>query len=457
MADRTRLPALGVDEPFAFPAITKTRLSNGLNLWTVQHRDIPVQTMVLLVRVGSSADPPGRSGLASLTGDMLDEGAGDRGALELNEALARIGAQFDTEVGPDATFLTLTSLAKFRDRAFAIVADMVAQPRFIVEEFDRVRQLRTNRLRQLVNVPSAVADRAFASALYGEHPYGHLAIGTMEALEQVSLDEVARFHRQWFRPTRAVLLVAGDAPPEVVEESVSRAFGAWTDGTPDEADNAGASAALREPTPSLSRLLLIDRPGAAQSELRIGHIGVSRRTPDYHALLLLNLVLGGQFVSRLNMNLREHKGYTYGARSWFEFRLGRGPFQMSASVQTDVTAAAIREALTEVRAMRGDRPVTVEELATARAALTRGYPRNFETSDQVARSAAQLALYNLPDDYFATFVPRVEKLGLDAIHEAAVRHLHPDRLVTLVVGDSNKVGSTLGALELGEPSSIAAG
>ncbi len=171
---------------------------------------------------------------------------------------------------------------------------------------------------------------------------------------------------------------------------------------------------LADPDSSGHRLLLVDRPGAAQSELRIGHVAVSRRTPDYHALLLLNLVLGGQFVSRLNMNLREHKGYTYGARSWFEFRLGRGPFQMSASVQTDVTADAIREALGEVSAMRGDRPVTVDELETARAALTRGYPRNFETADQVARSVAQLALYELPDDYFATFVPRVEALGLDA-------------------------------------------
>ena len=157
MADRTRMPALGVDQPFAFPAIRKTRLSNGLELWTVLHRDLPVQTMVLLMRVGSSADPAGRSGLASLTGDMLDEGAGDLGALELNEALARIGAQFDTEVGPDATFLTLTSLSKFRDRALSLLADLVARPSFIAEEFDRVRELRTNRLRQLVSVPAALA------------------------------------------------------------------------------------------------------------------------------------------------------------------------------------------------------------------------------------------------------------------------------------------------------------
>jgi len=455
MADRTRMPALGIDQPFEFPAIRKTRLSNGLELWTVQHRDLPVQTMVLLMRVGSSADPAGRSGLASLTGDMLDEGAGDLGALELNEALARIGAQFDTGVGPDATFLTLTSLSKFRDRAFSLLADLVARPSFIAEEFDRVRELRTNRLRQLVSVPAALADRAFASALYGEHPYGHLAIGTLEALETVTLEHVKGFHRRWFRPSHAVLIVAGDAPPAEIEAAAERAFGSWRDPAHERAHDVGAMAALGDPAPAASRLLLVDRPGSAQSELRIGHVGVSRRTPDYHALLLVNLVLGGQFVSRLNMNLREHKGYTYGARSWFEFRLGRGPFQMSASVQTDATAEAIREAVAEVAAMRADRPVTSAELDVARAALTRGYPRNFETCDQVARSAAQLALYDLPDDYFATFVGRVEALGLQAIHDAAVRHLDPDRLVTLVVGDKARVESTLGALSLGEPALIA--
>jgi zinc protease len=311
-----------------------------------------------------------------------------------------------------------------------------------------------NRLLQLVNMPSAVADRAFAAALYGQHPYGHLAIGTMAALEGLTVKEVVAFHRQRFSPDRAVLIVVGDGQSDEVESAATAAFGGWPPRDVGSVDGDGA--ALAEPLSPTSRLLLVDRPGAAQSELRIGHLGVARRTPDYHALLLLNLVLGGQFVSRLNMNLRQDKGYTYGARSSFEFRLGRGPFQMQASVQTEVTAAAIREALSEVSAMRGDRPVTPAELEVARAALTRGYPRNFETADQVARSVAQLALYELPDDYFATFVSRVQELGLGAIHEAAVDHLHPDRLVTLVVGDRSRVEPTLGALALGEPSAVAA-
>jgi zinc protease len=453
--DRTRLPALAADAPFTFPAIRKTSLPNGLAIWTVQHRNIPVQTMVLLVRVGSSEDPDDRPGLASLTGDMLDEGAGDLGALELNEALARLGAQFDTEVGPDATFLTLTTLSRFRRRAFELMADIVARPQFSGHEFDRVRQLRANRLRQLRDVPSAVADRTFASALYGSHPYGHLAIGTMSALEAMTLPEVVAFHRRQFAPSRAVLVVVGDAPHDDIVAAAEEAFGGWT-GSASSAPSLSSAAArvLQPPADPSSRLVLVDRPGAAQSELRIGHLGVSRRTPDYHALLLLNLVLGGQFVSRLNMNLREHKGFTYGARSWFEFRLGRGPFQMSASVQTEVSADAIREALEEVRTMHGGRPVTSDELDVARASLTRGYPRNFETADQVARSVAQLALYELPDDYFAVFVPRINALELETVRAAAESHLDADRLLTVIVGDRAKVLPGLSALGVGEPALV---
>jgi len=444
--DRSRAPALGVDRPFRFPGIRKRRLANGLSIWTVSHGRVPVVTMVLLIRAGSSADPADRPGLASLTGDMLDEGSGDRTTLEMHEALARIGAQFDTEVGPDATFLTLTTLSRFRRDGMALLGDMVIRPRFDPADFERVRQLRMNRLRQLKDVPSAVADRAFTAALFGAHPYGHLAIGTTTALEAMSLDQVRAFHQTAFVPERAVLLVAGDLDHDAAERDAQDVFGPWT--VPPGWQPLPEPVLGRPPDPR-DRVLLVDRPGAAQSELRVGHSGAPRSTPDYHALLLANLVLGGQFVSRLNMNLRERRGFTYGARSFFEFRVGAGSFQMQASVQTDATAEAIREAIGEVERLCGDAPITPAELETARAALTRGYPRNFETADQIARSMAQLALYDLPDDYFATFVPRVQALSLDDVQEAACRHLHPDRLVSLAVGDADRVASGLEALGRG--------
>ena len=199
---------------------------------------------------------------------------------------------------------------------------------------------------------------------------------------------------------------------------------------------------------------MIDRPAAAQSELRIGHVAVPRSTPDYHALLLLNMVLGGQFVSRINMNLREDKGVTYGARTAFDFRRGPGPFQLQASVQTSATAVAIAEVLAEIAGIATTRPVSELELALARAALTRGYPRDFETAEQIARSTAQLALYGLPDDYFERFVPTVSALGLDAIARVAAAHLHPDRLVALVVGDRSAIEPALRGLPFGEPARL---
>jgi len=450
--DRSRLPDVGPPPSFRFPELRKSRLPNGLAVWTVEHTSVPVVTFVLLVTVGSAVDPPGRSGLASLTGDMLDEGAGTRTALEVNDALARIGAGFDTEVGPDATVLTLTTLARFRDRGLGLLSDLVVRPRFEAHEFDRVRQLRANRLRQLRDLPPAVADRAFATLLYGEHPYGHLAIGTEQALEAISLDEVRTFHHRAYRPSNATLIAVGDATHDELLASAAAAFGSWTDAAAAHDEFATTlPRALDVPDADPPRLTVVDRPGAAQSELRIGHVAAPRTTPDYHALVLLNMALGGQFVSRINMNLREDKGYTYGARTSFDFRRGPGPFLLQVSVQTAVTADAIRESLAELGAIGGERPITDRELEVARAALTRGYPRNFETGEQIARSCGQLALYGLPDDYFERFVPAVLGLGVEDIRRVAARWLDASRLATLVVGDRSAIAPALDALGLGEP------
>jgi predicted Zn-dependent peptidase len=195
---------------------------------------------------------------------------------------------------------------------------------------------------------------------------------------------------------------------------------------------------------------VVHRSGAAQSELRIGRLAAARSTPDYHTLLVLNTVLGGQFVSRINMNLRQDKGYTYGARTSFDFRRGRGPFVLQASVHTSSTADAVREALGELEAIRGPRPVTPHELDTARAALTRGFPRNFETAEQIARGLAQLALYGLPDDYFEQFVPLVNAVTAAQVTESASAYLDPSTMITAIVGDRDAFGSRLPSLGLGE-------
>lgn len=453
--DRSRLPSLGPEPGFRFPEIRRRQLANGLRVLTVQHHAVPLVSFLALLPVGASSDPGDRPGLAAVTSDMLDEGSGDLDAIELHDSLGRIGGHLDSEIGSDATILTLTSLARFADRGIGLLADMLIRPRLEQRDFDRVRELRLNRLVQLRDMAPALADRAFTERLYPGHPYGHQPIGTEGSLRGMPLEEVGAFHRSMFIPSRLTVVASGDATHEALGDLVEGAFGEWSgaSGTAMPVDPS----ALPAPAPPRERLALLHRAGAAQSELRIGHVSVSRSTPDYHALLVLNMVLGGQFVSRINMNLREDKGYTYGARTSFDFRRGPGPFVLHASVQSEATVDAVVESLSELRAIRGDRPVTRAELEMGRAALTRGYPRNFETAEQISRGAAQLAMYGLPDDYFSTFVPKVLAVDEAAVTRVATEHIDPSRLLTVVVGDRQKIGPTLDRLNLGDAAEISAG
>lgn len=448
--DRSHLPAIGPDPTLTCPAVTTARLPNGLTIQTVEQRALPVITFILLVPMGASADPLDRPGLASLTGDMLDEGSGEWSAIDVQDALARIGAVLDIEVGPDATFVTLTTLSRNLDRALELLAEIVVRPALRDEDVTRVRTLRGHRLRQLRDSPSACADRAFVELVYRGHPYGHLSIGNERTLQIVTREEVAAFHEQAYRPTRATLVAVGDASHDTVQRAVAERLGMWTPSSAAEV-TPGDPASAPPPVEPVARLVLLDRPGAPQSELRIGHPGVSRRIPDYHALLVMNTLLGGHFVSRINMNLRERKGYTYGARTSFDFRRGPGPFLLSTSVQTSATSDAIRESLDEIDAIRGRRPATPAEVRAAKAALTRGYPRNFETSPHVARAIAQLALHELPADSIEQFVPRVNQVGPELVTDVARRYLDPERSLTVIVGDRNAIEASLLDLGIGEP------
>ena len=445
--DRSRLPAVGKLPSFQFPAIERRTLPSGLRVWTVEHRAVPLISALVLVPRGAAADPAGEEGLAAIVGDLLDEGCGDLDALELHEALGRIGAQLETEVGSDATLLGLTVLSRFADRGVRLIAEMIRRPRLDVRDFERVRDLRLNRLVQIRNMPPALADRAFTELVYGSHPYGHLAIGSEDGLRAISIDSVRSFHKEAYVPANVTVIAAGDGTHDTLAALVERAFGDWR--AVGGARSEEGQLAL-PPAPS-TRLALLHKAGAAQSELRIGHMSVARNDPDYLQLMVLNMILGGQFVSRLNMNLREDKGYTYGVRTGFEARRGPGPFLLQASVQSEATADAIRESIGEIAGIRGERPVSRAELETGRAALTLGYPRNFETAEQMARAAAQMALHDLPGDYYTTFVPRILAIDEQTVTSAAARHLHPDRLLTVVVGDRDRIAPGLIPLELGDP------
>jgi predicted Zn-dependent peptidase len=442
--DRDRLPVPGPTRNFPFPEIEKSTLPNGLRVWTVRHTQVPLVAFTLLIRRGASSDPAGKDGLAAVTADMLDEGSGDRSAIEIHEALARLGAQFDTDIGSDATVTSVTVLSRFTRRALDLLSDVVVRPAIREEDFSRVRQLRLHRLTQMRDMPGAVADRAFLKLLYGAHPYGHSPIGSETSLAAMHVDDARAFHARAIRPGVATLIAVGDCTHGEMAAMAAEAFADWT-GSVDGEPAAG------DALPRASRLTVVPRPRAPQSELRIGQVSVARDTTDYHALVVANTILGGQFVSRINLNLREDKGLTYGARTAFEFRRQPGPFVLQVSVQTSGTARAIEESLGEIAGIRGPRPVTAAELELGIAALTRGYARSFETGEQLGRAALQLALYDLPDDYFEQFVPRIERVTAEDVSRVMARHLDPARLITLVVGDLDVIGADLPALGLGDP------
>jgi predicted Zn-dependent peptidase len=413
-----------------------------------------VITFVVQVEGGSGADTAGQEGLAAITADMLDEGTGSLSALDVSEALARIGAEYDVDVGPDVTTFSLTMLTKFAPRGGALLADLLASPSLREGDFQRVRQLRLDRLRQLKDLAPAAAERAFLRLLYDSHPYGHLPIGNEAALRAVSLDAVTALHRQTFHPSRATLIVGGALSHDELLGLAADAFGGWSAAT-SPAEALQPASEIEPATRARPTLAIVPREGAAQSEVRIGHLSARRSTPDYHALLVMNAALGGQFVSRVNLKLREEKGYTYGARTGFDWRRGTTPFSLQASVHTATTADAVRDALAELADIRGPRQLTEQELALAKASLTKGYARNFETAQQVTRSVAQLALYRLPDTYFAEFVPKVNRITVQEVTRVAEQYLEPSRMTTLIVGDHSVIADSLGALGLGDPEVMA--
>ena len=446
--DRSVLPPLGEPTSLAFPEIVSDTLPGGVQLRTVDHRQHALVSLVLLLRSGSAADPAGSEGLAGFTAALIDEGSDHFTARALHESLGDIGGRLGTDVFSDATVLSITALARHAADALKLLLDVATAPRFDVLDVNRVRTLRISRIAQQRHSAGAVADRLFLRALYGQHPYGHVPIGTENALAVIGVEDLRAFHATHYALSNwTVVAVGGSSVSDlrsIVQDGISSLASAPSGARPHHA------APPADPALPSERLVFVPREGAVQSELRVGSLGVARGVSGYEALSVMDTVLGGQFVSRLNLNLREAKGYTYGASSSFDARCGRGPFVVRTAVDADVTAEAVGEVVREIREIRGVRPVTNEEVMVARSALTRGFPRSFETAGQVARAVMRLTVFDLPDDEYTTFVPRIEGVDRDAVTTAARRHLHPGELIVVVVGPP-AVRASLVDLGFGEP------
>ncbi|HEY0385131.1 MAG TPA: pitrilysin family protein, partial [Pyrinomonadaceae bacterium] len=439
-------PAPRPAPPFVPPQFERRILSNNLEVLIVEHHELPIVNLSLILKTGGASDPSERAGLASLTAALIDEGTRTRSALDIANQLSAIGASLYTGADSDYSGLNLLTLEKHLDRALDIYADVIINPAFPEDELRLQRASRLAALLQRRDNPDAIAALAFLSLLYGrEHPYGHSINGDETSVAAIENDDVRRFYESYYRPNNGALLVVGDVRPDLLVSQLERAFAGW------RGADVPALAINEPPAREHAGLYLVDKPGAAQSVINIGQVGAARSTPDYFPLIVMNTLLGGQFTSRVNMNLREDKGYTYGARTLFDFRRGVGPFAASASVQTKVTKESIVELMKELHGIRGARPVTPAELEFSKQALRRGFPRSFETTDQIASRLAAIVIYELPDDYFRDYLARISAVTLEDVNRVAGMYLEPSKMAILVVGDRRAIEPELRSLsEVGQ-------
>jgi predicted Zn-dependent peptidase len=441
-ADRSRPPSPEPPRPLQPPAVSSHTLQNGLPVRIAPMREVPVVEVVLVIRAGAGADPLERPGLASLTADMLDEGAGGRDTLQLADAVDFLGAELSTGASWDASVIRLHVPVSRMGEALSLMSDVALRPAFGPAELERLRREALTGILQARDQPRRIAALALARAVFGEgHRYGLPLDGDARSVAAFQAPDLRRFHAQHYHPESAALMVAGDVDAVTVLPLLERSFGAWP---------RGRSAPVTLPAPRQlreRRVVLVDRPGAAQSVLRLGRVGPPRDTPNHVEIEVMNTLLGGSFTSRLNDNLREQHGYSYGAFSGFDYRRVGGVFQAASDVQTSVTAEALGEVvkeLTRIRTRAGD-----EEVERARNYLAYGYAQDFETTRQMAARLAEQWLYGLPEDTFSRFVPRALALGGAQVQATARGLIDPGKLAIVVVGDRAGVEAKIAALRLG--------
>ena len=433
---REKPPAPAAARAFQPPVPQSFKLANGLTVILNERRNVPIVNAALVFRTGSDANPAGKPGLANFTVAMLDEGTKTRTSLQLADDVAQLGAMLATSSAMDYSNASVSVLKRNVPAAMKLLADVVLNPTFPAAEVERQRGQRLSQLIEERQQPGAVASKALAAALYGpKHPYGYSELGTEPATKAMSRDDMLAFWKANFVPNNAALVVAGAISAAELKALAEENFGQWQPGKP-------GTVALGTPATTQAQAVMVDMPGAAQTMLRIGNVAVPRSTPDFAALEVMNAALGGLFSSRINMNLREERGYTYGAGSVFRYRRDKGPFIIYTSVRTDVTGAAVREIFKEVDRMVAV-PLTADELALSRDSLVRSLPGQFETSGQALGSFADTFVYDLGLDYFATLPQRINAVDAAAVQDVAKRHLVPGRMVTVAVGDRARIEAQL--------------
>ena len=440
---RSVAPPAGPMRSFDFPTVSADALDNGLRIRSVRVGRLPIVTAILVLDAGEGLLDGSRAGTAVLTGDCLEGGTAQRTGVELAEALEAIGAGLSVRTGWDSTTVSLTCMADRLDDAMGLLSEVILQPSFPDDEVARIREQRLAAIRQREMDPAGIATTASRRLTYREGaPYGRPLGGQVESVGPFNQGAAAGFVVARYRPRGSGLVVVGDVDAGQVRALVEAHFGEWT-GETESRPELDAEPRTRE-----RGIVVVHRAEAVQSEIRIGHVGQARSTPQHFSLKVLNTVLGGAFTSRLNLNLREEHGFTYGVHSRFMARRGAGPWCVSTSVGTDVTADAVREAISEITTLVAEGP-TEEEVSAARDYLAGVFPLELETTGQIAARIAELLVYDLPDDYYAHYRDRIRSVTLEEACEAARLCIRPDEMTVVVGGDAEEVQGPLEGLGWG--------
>jgi zinc protease len=417
-------------------------LDNGLHVYLVEDHSLPVLNASVVTLAGGDANPANKPGLASFTAGMLTEGTRDRSATEIADAADHLGAQLKSQAVVDNSDLSIDALSNTTDATFDLLSDMSEHPAFAEEEVDRVRKQQLTGILQEADEPIAATLRVAVKALYGDSPYGYPAIGTTASVRSIKRDDLAAFWNAHYGPQTSALVLTGDITEQEARAQADKYFGVW------RSSAAAAVTSVPEPSAPERKLVLVDKPGSPQTVLLAFGLGVPRSAPDYPSILIMNDVLGGLFSSRLNMNLREAHGYTYGAVSRFTFNRFGGPVFAGAQVRTDVTAPAAKELFAELDRITAD-PPTPAELKLAQDSQIRSVPGQFETAKGTSARIGQLFVFKLPDNYYASLPGQFAAVTPEQVKQAAIDHIHPKQMIVVAVGDRAKIEPGLKELNLG--------
>ena len=436
-------PAPGPAREYHFPRFSARKLDNGITVIVATVTKLPLVSVATVIDVTALLDPRGREGMAELTAEGLKEGTASRSGVQLALELEKLGTSLESGADWDSTVLSLTVLKRNLAEAFRIFADTLLSPAFREEDIERLKAERIADRMQLLDEPRGLADESLSRFLYrADSRYAAPANGTSKSVTAISHRDVSGFYRANYVPGATTIIFAGDLTLDEGVALVQSTLGSWT------GQRAMKTVEADRPMRTTRAVEIVSKPDAAQSELRIGHVGVPRTHPDYFGIVVMNAVLGGLFSSRINLNLREKHGYTYGASSYYDWRRQSGPFVISTAVQSEVTAAAISETLKEVDGLR-ENEISEDELTLATSYLEGVFPIRYETTSAIAGALANMVTFGLPEDYFDTYRARISAVTTGDVLAAARAHVRPEELQVVVVGNAEIIQESVERLSIG--------